>query len=623
MSDRPAAEVVRRIRERRVVPWTLAYIAGAWLVFEATQSLADIYGWPDWIVPRLPVVLGFGVLTTITIAWYHGAAGWQRVTKQEAGLHVAIGASLVITLLVNPPGAPETHDPTDFPPTRVAVLYFKDHSAGEELRPLSSDLTEAVVHRLAQVPALEVLPLTAVEEFRGTGTPYDSIIAALEAGSLVEGSLTRLEDDIAVTTQLFEAGSRVHQASWVHRRPDSLRAAVVTEVADSISHAIRTSIGRKVRERRVRTSTDVPEARDVFRRAEAILSNEAGTTWREDRERGVELLDEADRLLAEAERLDPGWIEPTLRRIDVAETRAQLMGGAGTMDRAVLRTAIEHATRALKLTADSAALLERRGLLRSTLAQYSDAETASRLRSEAEADLRHASRLDGDRPQTWWALSEVMRQQGSLESAYEYATKAYETDSFLELTSSALAKLCETALDLKRFDEARAWCLEGRRLAPPGGGQDLAMNLLAYAASLPDPGPEDVEMAWAYVDTVAAEGLPDRRPSWRGFGEMLVAVTLATAGLPDSADAVMARAQATLHRHAEANMQAAGDLFEAVALLRMERYEAVFSALEDYVEQYPGRAERLSSDWWFEALWDDPRFIALYGGTPTEALGRD
>lgn len=620
MSDSPAREIARRIRERHVVPWTLAYVAGAWLTIEATSSLSGMFGWPGWIAPYLVIILTFGVFTAMTLAWFHGEAGWQGVTGREVAIHAVIAAALVATLGLNPPeiGDGGTEE-EDLPATRVAVLYFKDHSADESLTPLTSDLTEAVVHRLAQVPALDVLPLTAVEAFRGARVPYDSILDAVRAGSLVEGSITNLENDLVVTTQLFEAESQVHEASWVYSRPDTAPAAVVTEVADSIADQIRQTIGRQVTERRVRTSTDVPEAMTLYRRAEAILSNEAGTAWREDRHRGVGLLDEADRLLEEAERLDPDWIEPTLLRIETAEKKAQLMGGAGTMDRSVLRTALDHVDRALVMTADSAPLLERRGTLRFTLAEYSDATAANELLGLAESDLRAASRLEPDRPRTWLALSQVLARQGSLDGAYEYAVKAYDTDSFMELTDQVLEQLVSTALNLERIEEATRWCLKGRQLLPLDQG--FAQWRLSILASLPNVTPQDVETAWAYVDTLAATGMADRRESWTGYGQMAVAITLATAGQVDSADAVIHSARQTLTRHGEAGMQAAGAYFEAVARLRMEQLDAAYDALEEYVEVYGGRAESLRRDWWFRELWDDPRFIRLYGGSPTESLG--
>ncbi|HSJ36224.1 MAG TPA: hypothetical protein VLB85_14325, partial [Acidimicrobiia bacterium] len=208
MSESRLSAVFKEIRERRVIPWTLAYFAGAWVLLEATGFLGDEFGWADWIVPAFTIILGFGIPSAITLAWFHGAAGWQRITRQEAAVHSLIAASLLVAFLLGPP-LPDRVGPGvgELPLTRVAVLYFKDHSEGGGLDPLSRELTEAVVHRLAQVPALDVLPLSAVGEFRDVAAPLHSIVAALGTGSLLEGSITELDDQFVVTAQLIEARS--------------------------------------------------------------------------------------------------------------------------------------------------------------------------------------------------------------------------------------------------------------------------------------------------------------------------------------------------------------------------------------------------------------------------------
>ncbi|NIQ60110.1 MAG: hypothetical protein GWN71_44320, partial [Gammaproteobacteria bacterium] len=55
--------------ERRIVPWLVAYLAGAWVLLEASSFMVTEYGWPSVILEILPVLLAFGVLSTITLAW--------------------------------------------------------------------------------------------------------------------------------------------------------------------------------------------------------------------------------------------------------------------------------------------------------------------------------------------------------------------------------------------------------------------------------------------------------------------------------------------------------------------------------------------------------------------------
>lgn len=49
------SDLIRRVFERKIVQWALAYGAGAWLVLEVVHTLAEIWLWPplarrcDWI----------------------------------------------------------------------------------------------------------------------------------------------------------------------------------------------------------------------------------------------------------------------------------------------------------------------------------------------------------------------------------------------------------------------------------------------------------------------------------------------------------------------------------------------------------------------------------------------
>lgn len=43
MSD---AGSLQRLKERKVAEWTLAYLAGAWVMFEATGTAAEVWGTP-------------------------------------------------------------------------------------------------------------------------------------------------------------------------------------------------------------------------------------------------------------------------------------------------------------------------------------------------------------------------------------------------------------------------------------------------------------------------------------------------------------------------------------------------------------------------------------------------
>ena len=72
-----------KLRHRKVVQWGLAYAAGAWALLQVIGFAADAFHWPDVIKPFAMLALAIGLPIALTLAWYHGDRGEQRVTGAE------------------------------------------------------------------------------------------------------------------------------------------------------------------------------------------------------------------------------------------------------------------------------------------------------------------------------------------------------------------------------------------------------------------------------------------------------------------------------------------------------------------------------------------------------------
>lgn len=601
--------LAREVVERRVVPWLLAYLAGAWVLTEASAHLTEQFGWPAVIPDLVPVVLAFGVLSAVTVAWYHGRAGWQEVRGREVVVHGLIAAALAATLWTGSWPQPAERAERALPLERIAVLYFKDHTGGE-LGRLARDLTEGVVHELAQVEPLDVLPLTAVAPYRDT-VGLDRVVREVGVGTVVEGSVSRSGDSLRVIAQLVDAVPGTHFGSWdwtVAEEP-----GVVGRLSVEITNRVRRSLGEQIRQQELEREASSERALVWYHQAHGIYQEEASADWTDDPSAGIVRLGEADSVLAEAIRLDPSWPAPHLLRSLIAEDRSLLTGRLGERSQADLVQGVEHANRALRTGRDSAAALERRGKLRFALAEHSAQRAADTLRAAAERDLREATRLDDRRAEALMALSEVLNRQGKFNAAYQAARRALDADAYLEFGSGVLSSLTRTALQLERLGEAREINDMARRRFPER--QVHLMDRLVILASIPRPTDRDIQAAWAAADTLAALGLVERRPEWRAYGHMLVAAPLVRAGLPDSAEAVIRRARARL-AELGSELQPAASFQEAHARVLLEQRDSALALLEHYVEGYPGRGASVLSDWWFRPLWDDPRLEAITGTAP-------
>ncbi|HEV2125126.1 MAG TPA: hypothetical protein VGW38_20440, partial [Chloroflexota bacterium] len=87
----------QRLKERKLVQWALAYLAGAWVLLQVAGELRDTFAWPPVIVRALTVLLAVGFLAALVLAWYHGEKGHQRVSGVEllmlTGILVIAGAA--------------------------------------------------------------------------------------------------------------------------------------------------------------------------------------------------------------------------------------------------------------------------------------------------------------------------------------------------------------------------------------------------------------------------------------------------------------------------------------------------------------------------------------------------
>jgi adenylate cyclase len=86
VTDVPQEEgssVLERLRRRKVVQWGVAYAAGAWGLLQGISYVTATFHFPEAFQQGASVLLPLGLPITLTVAWYHGDRGEQRVTRTE------------------------------------------------------------------------------------------------------------------------------------------------------------------------------------------------------------------------------------------------------------------------------------------------------------------------------------------------------------------------------------------------------------------------------------------------------------------------------------------------------------------------------------------------------------
>src|SRR3546814_2640996 len=92
------ADFWRRLRQRKLVQWALAYAAGAFALLQGVDIVAQQFGWPEGLQRGITLALVLGFFVTLVLAWYHGERGAQRVSGAELlvlALLLAVGGGVL------------------------------------------------------------------------------------------------------------------------------------------------------------------------------------------------------------------------------------------------------------------------------------------------------------------------------------------------------------------------------------------------------------------------------------------------------------------------------------------------------------------------------------------------
>ncbi|HZD04159.1 MAG TPA: hypothetical protein VE173_04550, partial [Longimicrobiales bacterium] len=203
-------ELLEKIVQRKLVQWVTAYLAGAWLTLEVVDTLGGMWGWPDVVGRVVFVALAMGLLGVAVVAWYHGERGVQRVSAPEllvlAGLLVVGGVVMGAVLRsAAEPGRPtvarlQGRGPD---PRSLVVLPFADLSPGGDREYLGDGIAETLINSLARIETLRVVARTSAFQFKETELDIPAIAARLGVGSVLEGTVTQVDDHVRITADLM------------------------------------------------------------------------------------------------------------------------------------------------------------------------------------------------------------------------------------------------------------------------------------------------------------------------------------------------------------------------------------------------------------------------------------
>jgi len=213
------------------------------------EALGDSAGTPRYIetLPRK----GYRFIAPVHANGDHGpviveerpAPGTPRPQTRYFALltAMAIAASLVLVALL--PGRPRDLVPLAPPAIRsLAVLPFANLNRDPSQEVFADGMTDALICHLAQLGSMRVISRTSVMQFKDTRKSLPEIGKALNVDAVVEGTVLRSGDRVAVSAKLVRAAT--DESLWAQNY-EGLLGDVLTlqgELAQAIARQIRLEV---------------------------------------------------------------------------------------------------------------------------------------------------------------------------------------------------------------------------------------------------------------------------------------------------------------------------------------------------------------------------------------------
>jgi TolB-like protein/Tfp pilus assembly protein PilF len=178
----------------------------------------------------------------------------------------------------------------------VAVLPLSNLSGDSRQEYFSDGTTEALIGNLAKIGGLRVISRTSVMRFKNSHAPLPEIARELGVSYVLEGSLSRMADQVVITTQLVDAMS--DSVVWADRFEGGVQDLFTFQdkVAEQVVHATRIEVTGDDRSRLKAVQAVQPYAYELYLKARFLIN-----------QRTPEALLQALGQLQEVLRREPGY----------------------------------------------------------------------------------------------------------------------------------------------------------------------------------------------------------------------------------------------------------------------------------------------------------------------------
>ena len=245
-------DLYRRLRRRKIVQWTLAYVAAAALVIGLLADVSSGFPWGVRILRVTVAVAAVGVVITLVVGWYHGEWGRQRVTRTElfllGGLGLAAGGAgwiaATTTDLAGPTAEelPEIVASSPEDGVRVAVLPCEAMPLDSTTEYLALGLADQVIAQLSRLGRVRPMALSSIQSYAYGDRDIREIATDLKVAAVLDCTLRSDGERVRTTAHLFDAqgGETLWSEPYTREIGDilGLEAEIALRIAEAVTDGL-------------------------------------------------------------------------------------------------------------------------------------------------------------------------------------------------------------------------------------------------------------------------------------------------------------------------------------------------------------------------------------------------
>src|ERR1051325_10191411 len=178
------------LKRRKVYSVAIAYVVGGWALAQGIAQVFPVFDIPIWVVRLVVLLIVLGFPVALALSWFFDLTRYGIVRTPDR----------------EPQARIEVVDPGISEEKSIAVLPFKDLSAGPERDYLGEGIAEEILTALSKVDNLRVAARRSSFWFKDRDAELAEIASKLNVDHVVEGSIRRDGNRIRVTAELTECG---------------------------------------------------------------------------------------------------------------------------------------------------------------------------------------------------------------------------------------------------------------------------------------------------------------------------------------------------------------------------------------------------------------------------------